>query len=123
MKYFLIVIFFCQQQIFAQQKVQGIVLNGADGSKLIAASVFINNSTRGTITDEDGKFVIAGLTETNFQLVISYVGFKPVSVNINTQNINQFYTIKLFPRKRTMEEISIMPLEKNGWRKWGNLFT
>jgi hypothetical protein len=123
MKYFLILFLFFCEQLFAQQQVQGIVLNGADTTKLIAASVFVNNSTKGTITGEDGKFIIAGITGTNFQLVISYVGFTPVSININAENINQFHIIKLFPRKRSLEEISIMPFDKNGWKKRGRLFT
>ena len=123
MKQLLVLFLFFYQQTFAQQEVQGIVLNGTDDSKLVAASVFINNYTKGTITGEDGKFVLGEITATNFQLIISYVGFKPVSININPENINQFQTVKLFPRKRSLEEISIMPIDKDGWKKWGKLFT
>ena len=123
MKYFFVSLLFFYQQIFAQQQVQGIVLNGTDSTKLIAASVFINTSTIGTMTGEDGKFLLSGITVTNFQLIISYVGFTPVSININPENINQFHTIKLFPRKRSLEDITIMPIDKNGWKKWGVLFT
>ena len=123
MKYFFVSLLFFYQQIFAQQQVQGIVLNGTDSTKLIAASVFINTSTIGTMTGEDGKFLLSGITATNFELIISYVGFTPVSININPENINQFHTIKLFPRKRSLEDITIMPIDKNGWKKWGVLFT
>ena len=123
MKYFFIILLFFYQHIFSQQQVQGIVLNGTDNSKLVAASVFINTSTIGTMTGEDGKFILSGITATNFQLIISYVGFTPVSININPDNINQFHTIKLFPRKRSLEDITIMPIDKNGWQKWGTQFT
>ena len=123
MKYLFILLLFFYQQTFAQQQVQGIVLNGTDNSKLIAASVFINTSTIGTITGDDGKFLLGGITATNFQLIISYVGFTPVSININPDNINQFHTIKLFPRKRSLEDITIMPIDKDGWKKWGTQFT
>ncbi len=123
MKHSLILFLFICQQTFAQQEVKGIVLNGADTTKLIAASVFINYSTKGTTTGEDGKFVISGITQINFQLIISYVGFKTVSININAENINQFQIIKLFPRRRSLDDISIMPIDKKGWQKWGALFT
>ncbi|HSQ44525.1 MAG TPA: carboxypeptidase-like regulatory domain-containing protein [Ginsengibacter sp.] len=120
--FFIILLLFCHQT-FAQQQVQGIVLNGTDSSKLIAASVFINTSSIGTITGDDGKFILRGINVTNFQLIISYVGFTPVSININPENINQFHIIKLFPRKRSLEDITIMPVDKNGWKKWGTQFT
>jgi len=123
MKYFFIILLLFYQQTFAQQKVQGIVLNGTDSSKLIAASVFINTSSIGTITGEDGKFILRGINATNFQLIISYVGFTPVSININPENVNRFHIIKLFPRKRSLEDVTIMPIDKNGWKKWGTLFT
>lgn len=123
MKYALAFLLFFYQQTFAQQQVQGIVLNGVDGTKLVAASVFINTSTLGTITGEDGKFLLGGITATNFQLIISYVGFTPVSINIDPENINLFQTVKLFPRKRSLEDITIMPVDKNGWKKWGTQFT
>lgn len=123
MKYFLLFFLFICRQTFAQQDVKGIVLNGTDNTKLIAASVFINYSTKGTTTGEDGKFVISGLAQTNFQLIISYVGFKTLSIDINAENINQFHIIKLFPRQRSLDDISIMPIDKKGWQKWGALFT
>jgi len=123
MKYFIVSFLLFYQQAFTQQQVSGIVLNAEDNSKLISASVFINNSSKGTITNADGKFVIYGLTETNFELVISYIGFLTVSINITSQNINEVHTIKLYPRKQELAEISVSAPEKNGWRKWGKLFT
>lgn len=123
MKYVFTFLLLLSLEAIAQQEVRGIVVNGVDGTSLAAASVFVNNSSKGTITGNDGKFVIAGITETNFQLVVSYVGFETVSININAQNINQFQTVKLFPRERSLEEISLMPIDKRGWQKWGLLFT
>lgn len=78
MKHFFTILLFFFQQTFAQQQIHGIALNSSNSSKLIAASVFINTSTIGTITGEDGKFFLGGITATNFQLIISYVGFTPL---------------------------------------------
>jgi hypothetical protein len=123
MKYLIAIFLLIYLQSYGQQEVRGIVLNGTDSTKLIAASVFINTSTIGTMTGEDGKFFLGGITAANFQLIISYVGFTPVSININPENINHFHIIKLFPRKRSLEDITIMPIDKDGWKKWGVLFT
>lgn len=122
MKYFYLPFLFIYLQAYSQQEIRGTVFNGDDNSKLISASVFIDNSSKGTMTDVDGKFIIAGLTESNFELVVSYTGFTTVSIRITPQNINQLHTIRLFPRKRALEEIYIMAPEKDGWKNWGALF-
>jgi len=77
MKYFFVMLLFFYQQTFSQQQVQGIVLNGTDSTKLVAASVFINTSTIGTMTGEDGKFILSGITATNFQLIIQILWSPP----------------------------------------------
>jgi hypothetical protein len=107
----------------AQTQLSGVVINGQDNSALPSASIFINNSTRGTTSNNDGKFVITGITETNFELVVSYTGFTTVSIRINAENINSFHRIKLFPKKIDLNEVVVMPAEKDGWEKWGKFFT
>ena len=122
MKYFLAGLLFLYQPSFCQD-VTGIVINGNDNSKMVAASVFVNNSSKGTMTDEEGKFSISGITATNFELVISYTGFATVSLNITPDNIHEFHTVKLFPRKQDLQEVDISAPEKEGWKHWGKLFT
>ena len=124
MKYFLFLLIFFSNNVFSQtSEVQGIVINSVDNSKLNAASIFINNSSKGTISNTEGKFTISGITQHNFELVISYTGFITVSLKITPENIGQFHTIKMVPRKEILEGISIMIPEKDGWEKWGKFFT
>jgi hypothetical protein len=124
MKYFFFLfIFFCQDTFSQTSQVNGIVINGEDNTKLASASIFINNSSKGTISNADGKFTLGGITEKNFELIISYTGFVSVSLKITPENIGQFQTIKMVPRKETMEGISIMIPEKDGWKTWGKFFT
>lgn len=122
-KYFLLAFLFFYHQSYCQQQVAGVVINGEDGSRLAAASVFINNTSRGTTTNADGKFVITGLTQKHFELIVSFTGFITASINITAENINEFFTIKLYPRKQELAEVSIMMPEKDGWTHWGKLFT
>ena len=122
MNYFLLFLLFIACDVRSQQ-VEGVVLNGKDSSGLVGASVFINNSSKGTITTANGRFSITGLAENNFELVISYVGFNTESIHINSVNLKSFYTIKLFPRVQPLDEVSVIATDKNGWEKWGGLFT
>ena len=124
MKYFLFLLIFSYQTAFSQTtEVKGIVINGEDNSRLPSASIFINNSSRGTISDANGTFNLQGITEKTFDLIISYTGFATVSIKITPENIGAYHTVKLFPRKETMEGVSILVPEKDGWEKWGKFFS
>ncbi|MGN6195617.1 MAG: carboxypeptidase-like regulatory domain-containing protein [Ginsengibacter sp.] len=124
MKYFLVVLAFFYQNAFSQSdQLKGIVVNADDNSPLASASIFINNTSVGTLSDANGKFTLNGITQTNFELVISYTGFSTVSLKINPQNLAEFHTIKMVPRKEILEGVSIMVPEKDGWETWGKFFT
>ncbi|MBA2249437.1 MAG: carboxypeptidase-like regulatory domain-containing protein [Chitinophagaceae bacterium] len=123
MKYNLFIfLFFCNTAV-SQTSISGVVINGSNNSKLPAASIFINNSTKGTIGNNDGTFTVTGITETNFELVISYTGFATISLKITPENIAQYQTIKMFPRKQELQEVSVLSADKDGWEKWGKMFT
>ncbi|HXR83710.1 MAG TPA: carboxypeptidase-like regulatory domain-containing protein [Hanamia sp.] len=124
MKYFLIVLaFFCQNAFSQSDQLKGIVLNADDNSALASASIFINNASVGTLSDANGKFTLNGIAQKNFELIISYTGFSTVSLKITPENVAQFHTIKMVPRKEMLEGISIMVPEKDGWKTWGKFFT
>jgi len=122
--FFLSIFFlFCSLFSYSQNRISGVVINGIDNGPLSAASVFINNSSKGTLTGNDGTFSINAITETNFELVISYTGFETVSLKVTPGNINSNFEIKLFPRTNELGEIKITSPEKDGWKKWGSFFT
>ena len=100
-----------------------MIINAEDNSKLASASIFINNSSKGTMSNENGTFNLQGITEKSFDLIVSYTGFVTVSIKITPENIGQFLTIKMHPRKETMEGVSILVPEKDGWQKWGKFFS
>ena len=62
----------CATFSWASIKVSGIVVSKEDGEPVIGASVLEKNTSNGTITDFDGKFVLT--VEDKAILVISYVG-------------------------------------------------
>jgi hypothetical protein len=118
-----ILVFFCTKVFSQTNYISGVVLNADDSSKLASASVFINNSTKGTLADAEGKFILEGITENNFELIISYTGFTTISLRITPENSGQFHIVKMVPRKNIMEGISIVAPEIDGWKKWGKFFT
>ncbi len=58
--------------------VQGVVRDLQTNEPLMFANVLIADTDTGTTTDEDGFFTIEGICEKEFDLVISYVGYKSI---------------------------------------------
>ena len=56
-------------------KIVGTILSDVD-EKLIGVNVALENTTKGTTTDLDGKFVIDNLAPGKYTLVFSSVGFE-----------------------------------------------
>ncbi len=77
-----LLLLFCYSTIYSQQiKITGIVKD-TNGDPLLGASVVVKNSTKGTVTNFDGEFVINNVS-VNGTLVVSYVGFVTMEQNVN----------------------------------------
>ena len=63
-------------------KVTGLVTSEEDGQPVVGASVLVNGTTLGTITDIDGKFTISNVPSSSKTLRVSYVGMLPQEVTI-----------------------------------------
>lgn len=64
----------CAQPLF----IKGTVVDGETGAPLPNASVFINNSTKGTITNADGEFVLGPFEPGIYEIVASFVGYENI---------------------------------------------
>jgi len=62
--------------------VTGVVISEEDGQPVIGASVRVENTQLGAITDVDGKFQIANVPSSAKTLVISYIGMESQTVTI-----------------------------------------
>ena len=62
---------------FAQTTVTGVVTSAEDGLPVIGASVFVQGTSNGTITDNDGSFALSNVPA-GASLVFSYIGMKDV---------------------------------------------
>ena len=73
---------------FAQTTVTGVVTSAEDGLPVIGASVFVQGTSNGTITDNDGSFALSNVPA-GANLVFSYIGMKdvvlPAQARMNVQ--------------------------------------
>lgn len=69
--------------VIAQSRtVTGVVTSEEDGEPIIGASILVEGTTMGSITDMDGKFTLNGVPASAKNLKISFVGMKEVKVAI-----------------------------------------
>ncbi|MDZ7359680.1 MAG: TonB-dependent receptor [candidate division KSB1 bacterium] len=84
-------------QAMGQTRISGRVISGEDKSPLLGANVLVKNTTRGTTTDQDGRFVLDGVTPTDV-LVVTYIGFIKQEVTVgNRQTIGITMTPQALP--------------------------
>jgi CarboxypepD_reg-like domain len=95
----------CYAQKFS---ISGKVVDAIAAAPLSKASVYINNSTKGTVTDENGFFVFSELAPGTYEIVISYVGYKTklLSVKLSPNNYSGEFRMEL--KQKELREVLIL---------------
>jgi outer membrane receptor protein involved in Fe transport len=60
-------------------KIQGRVFDAGDNSPLIGATIRVENTNLGAITDESGNYTILNIPVGDFTVTASYIGYQPIS--------------------------------------------
>ena len=84
-------------------KVSGIVTSAETGEPIIGATVLVEGTTTGSITDIDGKFAIANIPANAKNLMVSYVGMKTMRVAIQAGELK----IELRPDTEVLDEVVV----------------
>lgn len=99
----LIAVFFAFQNLYAQVKVSGFVFDDQD-NPVPFANVIFKGSTKGTITDENGKFYLQA--EVSYkELEVSFIGFKTEVILL--KRLNYDLKIVLNESSDKLEEVKI----------------
>ncbi|MBO9633904.1 MAG: carboxypeptidase-like regulatory domain-containing protein [Chitinophagaceae bacterium] len=105
-----------------RNRIAGTVLNNKTGLPVPNASIFINGTSKGTVSRADGGFEITGINKGSFELVISSVGFQTIVYPLSSDTLPILMEVKLLPKVEELESVTVMPWEKNGWKKYGRTF-
>lgn len=105
---------------FSQASVFGSVLEETTGQPLSKASVYINNSTIGTTTNDSGFFDLKKINPGFYDIVVSYVGYNPVVYRLQIQNKDFRITFRL--QKKQNELRNIVVTTKREKAEWMRIF-
>ena len=87
-----------------QKKITGTITDASNGEAIVGATVLIEGTTQGTITDLDGKFSL-DIAKENAVLVVKFLGFNTQSIPVGDQtNLN----IKLTTSTNNLDEVVVV---------------
>lgn len=99
----LITMLFMGMSVYAQTiTVNGNVTSEDDGEPIIGASILVQGTQNGTVTDLDGNFTLPNV-KSGATLVVSYVGMKSKSVKATNAKMN----ISLASESQALEEVVV----------------
>jgi len=98
-------LFLCIGMAFAQGKISGTVVSQEDGDPIVGASVIVDGTKMGTVTDIDGHFSLS--VPAGKRLVVSYLGMKTQRV-LAKDNMK----ITLEPDKQVLNEVVVTGMSK-----------
>ncbi len=108
---------------FSQTVLRGHVFSEDAHKPVASVSVYLNNTSIGTITNDDGLFILRGIPQGKFNLVATSVGFETYTSMMDPRTVGKDFVISLKPKAEELQGFSVTPPEPDGWKKWGKLFT
>ena len=117
-----LVLMFCLHAFPQASIIKGKVLSQVNGRPIPNCSVFINNSSRGTVTDAVGEFELRNIPAGNHELIISSIGYETYVHSFTGKQLPLQLDVQLKIKATEMESITIAPYVKDGWKRWGNFF-
>jgi hypothetical protein len=122
MKPFMLVLaLFSAININAQQVIKGKVVDKEKNQPISRASIFLNNTSIGTVSNDQGIFELQ-VPQGKFELIVSSIGYETYYKLIISGEETELLIISLTLRTEELENIVITPYEKDGYAKWGKLF-
>lgn len=86
-------------------------------------SVYLDNTSIGTTTNESGEFILDHISPAKYRLIVSGVSFKTFSKMIDTRVAVPHMTIKLSAAAHLLKGAVVRAADPDGWVTWGALFT
>lgn len=121
----LITLWFCLSCLIAGAQsnvLTGIIRDSSNGKPLAGVSVFLNGTSRGTVSRNDGTFILQGFPQGRYQLIVSAIGYATYITELNSHNLPPSLKISLFTAADELTAITVEPYLKDGWSKYGKTF-
>lgn len=106
-KLYIISLILVQLSLFSQNKLTGKITDKNTQEILIGTNIYIPEISKGTASDINGEFTIAGIPNGTFTINISFLGYKNYIKEISFDNKDIVLSIELKPNVFLSEEIVV----------------
>ena len=72
---------------FAQRTISGMVTDGETNEPLVGSAVVVTGTTKGTLTDVDGKYTLTDIPAGTTTLTFSFTGYSSLTVSLGSSNV------------------------------------
>ncbi len=83
--------------LFSQSNLRGMITDSLTGAQLIGANVTVMGTSLGDATNIEGKYLISRLQQKEYNLRVSYIGYKTKFLNVNINSKDVTLNIELSP--------------------------
>lgn len=120
---FFIGVFFFRPALFSQAdgRIDGDIADSAN-HRLAGCSVFINHTSIGTQSDQNGKFTLQKIPAGTYELIFSSIGYKTYVMIISGERLPGTLHIRLKLKTEELATVIVTPFISGGWDQWGKIF-
>jgi hypothetical protein len=99
---------YTQPDTTSYQTFSGKLVDAESGDPVIFATVFLENTNVGTVSNSEGEFAIKVQDDMlDKELCFTHLGYSLTKVSLNAFNREEDMTIDMYPAKRSIEEITV----------------
>src|SRR5690348_17181148 len=109
----IMLVLFIAFDTYSQNVISGRVVQEKSREPIAGASVFISNSTKGTVSKADGSFELTDVPAGNHDLVVSSIGYATLVYSYKTADLPLKLEVLLQPRITELESVTVEPDEAN----------
>ncbi|WP_431213902.1 carboxypeptidase-like regulatory domain-containing protein [Puia sp. P3] len=120
----LLILWFClaAQRAGAQNTIlSGVINDSTSGKPWQGISLFLNGTSKGTVTRNDGRFELA-VPPGRYELIASAIGYATFLKEINSRNLPASLKITLHNKADELASVTVEPYLKDGWKRYGRTF-
>lgn len=100
----------------------GKVVDSTSDKPLSNCSVYLNNTSIGTVSSEDGVFLLKGIPHGRADLIVSAIGYTTYVLHLRGDSLPKGLVIHLRQSATELSSYTVEPYMKNGWEIWGRFF-
>jgi hypothetical protein len=96
----------------AQVNISGKVLSDESGEPIAGASVYINNSSIGAMSNAEGGYHLHNVLPGTYEIIVSHIGYEPLVHRVEVKSADLRFTFRLEARVKQMRNILVMSDER-----------